>query len=101
MLPRLESGICLPTRQMWYAGCMDTTYATVVGDRGRLVVPSGLRRSQDWHQGTQLLMLETPHGVLAMTRDQAKDLVKRQIGTGSLVAELLAERREIARKEAS
>ncbi|MCV0012296.1 AbrB/MazE/SpoVT family DNA-binding domain-containing protein [Mobiluncus mulieris] len=86
---------------MWYAGGMDTTYATVVGDRGRLVVPSVLRRSQDWRQGTQLLLLETPYGVLAMTRSQAKDLVKRQIGAGSLVAELLAERREIAGKEAS
>lgn len=86
---------------MWYIDVMDTTYVTVVGDRGRLVVPSVLRRSQDWHQGTQLLLLETPHGVLAMTREQAKELVKQQIGAGSLVAELLAERREIAKKEAS
>lgn len=86
---------------MWYVDVMDTTYVTVVGDRGRLVVPSVLRRSQDWHQGTQLLLLETPHGVLAMTREQAKELVKQQIGAGSLVAELLAERRETAKKEAS
>lgn len=86
---------------MWYAASMNTTYATVVGDRGRLVVPSGLRRNQRWHQGTHLLMLETEYGVLAMTRDQAKNLVQRQIGAGSLVDELLAERRKAAKKEAS
>ncbi|WP_235858566.1 AbrB/MazE/SpoVT family DNA-binding domain-containing protein [Varibaculum massiliense] len=47
---------------------MSTTYAASVGDRGRLVIPSALRRSQKWEQGTQLLMLDTPNGVITMTQ---------------------------------
>ena len=78
---------------------MSTTYATAVGDRGRLVIPSALRHSQKWEQGTQLLMLDTPSGVISMTQKQAKRLIKKQIGAGSLVEELLAERRSAAQKE--
>ena len=86
---------------MWYTHSMSTTYATVMGDRGRLVIPSALRHNQKWEQGTQLLMLETPHGVITMTREQAKQLVKKQIGAGSLVEELIAERRSAAQKESA
>lgn len=86
---------------MWYTHSMSTTYATVVGDRGRLVIPSALRHNQKWEQGTQLLMLETPHGVIAMTREQAKQLVKKQIGASSLVQELITERRSAAQKESA
>lgn len=78
---------------------MNSIYAASVGDRGRLVIPSALRHSQKWEQGTQLLMLDTPTGVITMTQKQAKRLIKRQIGAGSLVEELLAERRSAAQKE--
>lgn len=83
----------------WYSRSMSTTYITAVGDRGRLVIPSALRRSQKWEQGTQLLMLDTPNGVITMTQKQAKQLIKKQIGVGSLVEELLSERRSAAQKE--
>ncbi|EFL94256.1 hypothetical protein [Mobiluncus curtisii] len=46
-------------------------------------------------------MLETPHGVIAMTREQAKQLVNKQIGAGSLVQELIAERRSAAQEESA
>ena len=90
----------IPLRRLrWYSHDMSTTYAAAVGDRGRLVIPSALRRSQKWEQGTQLLMLDTPNGVITMTQKQAKQLIKNQIGAGSLVEELLAERRSAAQKE--
>ena len=44
-------------------------------------------------------MLDTPNGVITMTQKQAKQLIKKQIGAGSLVEELLAERRSAAQKE--
>lgn len=78
---------------------MDATYAASVGDRGRLVITSALRRSQKWEPGTQLLMLDTPNGVITMTQQQAKQLIRKQIGAGRLVEELLAERRSAAQKE--
>ena len=78
---------------------MNATYAASVGDRGRLVIPSALHRSQKWEPGAQLLMLDTPNGVITMTQKQAKQLIKKQIGADSLVEELLAERRSAAQKE--
>ncbi len=83
----------------WYRHEMDTTYRASLGDRGRLVVPAGLRASQGWEQGTALLFIETPHGVVLATRDQVKDLVRAQLAGASLVDELLTERREQATRD--
>lgn len=78
---------------------MDTTYSASLGDRGRLVVPAGLRASQQWEQGTALLFIETPHGVVLATRDQVKELVRAQLAGTSLVDELVAERRKQAKQD--
>ena len=75
---------------------MSTTYTAVMKDRGQLEIPSELLRKQKWEPGTQLLMMETPHGVITMTGEQAKELIKRQIGVSSLVEDLIAERRNFA-----
>jgi len=83
----------------WYREGVSTTYNASLGDRGRLVVPAGLRTSQQWEQGTSLLFIETPHGVVVATKDQVKDLVRAQLSGPSLVDELLAERREQAARE--
>ncbi|WP_147916561.1 AbrB/MazE/SpoVT family DNA-binding domain-containing protein [Ruania zhangjianzhongii] len=78
---------------------MDTTYSAPLGDRGRLVVPAGLRTRQNWEQGTPLLFIETPHGVVLATRDQAKALLRAQLAGTNLVDELLTERREQAKRD--
>lgn len=71
-----------------------------VGDRGRLVLPAQLRESQSWEQGTPLLFVETPRGVVVTTQRQALDLLREQLGgEDSLVDELLAERRRAAELE--
>ena len=70
-----------------------------MGDRGRLVVPAELRVRLDWSQGTTLLFIETSDGVIVATREQAKSLMRRQLGGSDLVGELLAERREAARAD--
>ena len=78
---------------------MSTTFHAPLGDRGRLVVPAELRNRQGWRQGDPLLFMETPDGVVLMTREQAKVLIRRQLAGRSLVEELMAERRVVAARE--
>lgn len=70
-----------------------------MGDRGRLVVPAELRARQGWEQGLPLLMIETSGGVVLVTREQAKALIRRQLSGAGLVDALLAERRAAAQAE--
>ncbi|GAB6858957.1 AbrB/MazE/SpoVT family DNA-binding domain-containing protein [Microbacterium xylanilyticum] len=78
---------------------MSTTFAAAMGDRGRLVVPAELRARQHWESGTPLLFLETDNGVILMTRDQAKRLLREQLAGVDPVGDLLRERRAAARQE--
>lgn len=83
----------------WYLGVMDTTFASSMGDRGRLVVPMALRTRQHWETGTPLLFIETNDGVVLASRDQAKRIVRAQLAGAGLVDSLLKERRAAARAE--
>ncbi|WP_350352972.1 AbrB/MazE/SpoVT family DNA-binding domain-containing protein [Microbacterium sp. A8/3-1] len=78
---------------------MDTTFVAPMGDRGRLVIPAELRARQHWDQGSRLLMIETSGGVVLVTRDQAKALVRSQLDGSDLVESLLADRRAAAASE--
>lgn len=78
---------------------MSGTYSIRVGDRGRLVLPVELRAHQGWEQGTELVLLETESGVVLVSQEQAKTLVRRQLEGGSLVASLVEGRRRAARDE--
>ncbi|MDR2320493.1 AbrB/MazE/SpoVT family DNA-binding domain-containing protein [Microbacterium sp. NPDC089698] len=78
---------------------MSTTYAASMGDRGRLVVPAGLRERQHWESGTALLFIETENGVVLATREQAKRIVRAQLSGQDLVQQLLDERRAAAGAE--
>ena len=78
---------------------MDTTFVAPMGDRGRLVIPAELRSRQNWEQGVPLLMIETAGGVIVLTREQAKTLVRSQLEGTDVVASLLAERRTAALAE--
>lgn len=72
---------------------MRGSYASVMGDRGRLVVPAELRQRAGLDAGTPLVLLETGRGVVVVTRDQLRDLVAEELAGRDLVTELLAERR--------
>lgn len=78
---------------------MSGTYAVVMGDRGRLVVPVELRERLNLQAGSPLVLLETPHGVILATREQVKTLVRSKLRGPSLVEELLADRRKQAASE--
>ncbi|MEX2586678.1 MAG: AbrB/MazE/SpoVT family DNA-binding domain-containing protein, partial [Actinomycetota bacterium] len=75
---------------------MDGTYRVTVGDRGRFVLPAELRERAALNPGSTVVLLETPRGVLLLTRDQLKDLVRDELVEADLVVELLAERRKAA-----
>jgi AbrB family looped-hinge helix DNA binding protein len=78
---------------------MSGTYTVVVGNRGRLVVPSEVRDRFGIVEGTPLTMLDTPSGLVLMTREQLKAAVKADLDGLHLVDELLAERRAAAAAE--
>lgn len=67
-----------------------------MGDRGRLVVPAGLRQRADLHEGRTMILVETPGGILLMTREQARDLVRSGLHGKDLVAQLIEQRRKAA-----
>jgi bifunctional DNA-binding transcriptional regulator/antitoxin component of YhaV-PrlF toxin-antitoxin module len=71
-----------------------------MGDRGRLVVPAELREHQQLTPGTPLILLETPQGIVLLKRDQALARLRDQLKGADLVAELLADRRAEAGRDA-
>ncbi|WP_275407235.1 AbrB/MazE/SpoVT family DNA-binding domain-containing protein [Cellulomonas chitinilytica] len=70
-----------------------------MGDRGRLVVPAELRQRAGLGEGSALIIIDTPSGLVVMTRDQARDHVRRQLEGADLVAQLLDDRRRAAAGE--
>lgn len=72
-----------------------------MGDRGRLVIPADLRDSAGLSEGTPLILMDTPGGIVLLTRDQLKDLVRSDLAGLGLVAELIRERRQEADQEVS
>jgi AbrB family looped-hinge helix DNA binding protein len=70
-----------------------------MGDRGRLVIPAELRERAGLAEGTPLVLLETPTGLVLLTRPQLQKLVRADLEGLDLVGELLAERRAEAAAE--
>ena len=71
----------------------------MVGDRGRIVVPSDVRERAGLHKGTPLVLIETPTGLILLTREQLKARVRADLAGRDLVRELLADRRAQADAE--
>jgi AbrB family looped-hinge helix DNA binding protein len=74
-------------------------YTVKMGDRGRLVVPAEMRESLGLHAGRVLVLIESPSGVVLLTRDQLKDRVRSEMEGLNLVDELLEDRRRQAGDE--
>lgn len=85
--------------KLWYIRQMSGTYTVVVGDRGRLVVPAEVREQAGLDEGTALVLLNTPGGLVLMTRQQLLARVRGELEGLDLVNELLAERRQEAEQE--
>lgn len=78
---------------------MSGTHHVVVGNKGRLVVPAEVRARAGIDEGTVLVLLETPAGLVLLTREQLRQRVRDELEGTDLVASLLAERRANAAAE--
>lgn len=78
---------------------MSGTYQLQVGDRGRLVVPAEVREAQGLETGTPLVMIDTGSGLLLLTREQLREVVRSELAGADLVASLLSDRRAAAAAE--
>ncbi len=72
-----------------------------MGDRGRLVIPADIRARVGLEAGTPLILVDSPTGLLLLTRTQARAMIKEQLAGKDLVAELIAERRAEAAAESA
>ena len=73
--------------------------SVVLGDKGRIVVPSQVRERRHWKQGTTLILVETSEGLLLTERDTALNMIREKLADRPLVDELLAERRAAAQAD--
>lgn len=78
---------------------MNGTHTVVVGDRGRIVVPAEVRERAGLTEGTSLVLLTTPEGLVLLTREQLLSRVRSELKGLDLVTELLADRRRAAEQE--
>jgi bifunctional DNA-binding transcriptional regulator/antitoxin component of YhaV-PrlF toxin-antitoxin module len=56
-------------------------------------VPAEVRERAGLREGTPLVLIEAPDGLVLLTRDQLKARVRADLSGADLVQELLAERR--------
>jgi AbrB family looped-hinge helix DNA binding protein len=68
----------------------------IVGDRGRVVLPAGVRERNGLDVGTPLTVIETPNGIALLTRAQLRARVRDELAGLDLVGELISERRQAA-----
>ncbi len=78
---------------MWYGPDVRGNYHVTMGDRGRLVIPAELRARSGISKGTRLSLLETDRGLVMVTKEQLRELVRANLAGLDLVGELLGERR--------
>ena len=67
-----------------------------MGDRGRIVVPAAVRERAGLVAGSPMVLLESPDGLVLLTREQLRDRVRKDLAGLDLVNELLADRRSAA-----
>ncbi len=94
-----DPDVCTIAIWQWYAEPMDGTHSVTMGDRGRLVVPAGLRERAGLVEGRPLILIETPTGIVLLTRERLRDLVRADLDGLDLVGDLLAARRRDAATE--
>ncbi len=71
----------------------------VVGDRGRMVIPAEVRERRGLTEGTVLSVLETPDGIVLLTREQLLARVRADLTGLDLVGDLLSDRRKASADE--
>ncbi|WP_344296651.1 AbrB/MazE/SpoVT family DNA-binding domain-containing protein [Agromyces neolithicus] len=75
---------------------MRGTFSVTVGNKGRVVLPTAIRARRNWAEGTTLIAIEAPTGVVLTSRDEAEHIIRAQLEGVDVVKELLDERRAAA-----
>ena len=70
-----------------------------MGDRGRIVVPAAVRERAGLVAGSPMVLLESPDGLVLLTREQLRDRVRNDLKGLDLVEQLLVDRRRAAAVE--
>lgn len=78
---------------------MSGTHTIVMGNRGRIVVPSEVRARAGLAEGTPMVLVESSDGLVLLTRSQLTERVRRNLAGLDLVEGLLSERRREAAQE--
>lgn len=66
-----------------------------------MVIPAGLRAEHGIETGSQLILIDTPDGIILATREQALARIREMLTGASLADDLIAERHaEAAREDA-
>ncbi len=78
---------------------MGGTHSIVMGNRGRIVVPSEVRARAGLAEGTPMVLVKSPDGLVLLTRSQLTERVRRNLAGLDLVEGLLSERRRAAAQE--
>ena len=72
---------------------MSRAFVTAMGDRGQVVIPAEWCGRVGLTEGAPIVMLTLDDGILVLTREQLKRLVRRDLAGVDLVADLLVDRR--------
>ena len=83
----------------WYFRGMGDTYSARMGNKGRIVVPAGLRERHGWTDDTVLVFVDDEDGVRFGSREELLASIRKQLAETDPVGELIAERRAAAEKE--
>ena len=86
-------------RSVWYTGHVDGIHDLRMGDRGRIVMPAAVRRRAGLSHGTPMVLVESPDGLVLLTRRQLRDRVRRELAGSEMVESLLTERRTASAAE--
>jgi len=80
---------------------MSDTSIVVVGPKGRVVIPAGIRRQLHLEEGSELVALVEGQGVLLIPRAAVKHRLRSMFAgvKSSMAAELQAERRAEVERE--
>lgn len=78
---------------------MSGTHTIVMGNRGRIVVPSEVRARAGLAEGTPMVLVESSDGLVLLTRSQLTERVRRNLAGLDLVEGLLSGRRREAAQE--
>lgn len=87
--------------QQWYSFDMSDTLAVQVGNKGRIVIPAGLRARHRWVEGSTLVALDTDLGVLLADQTAVERLVRERLSGHDLLSDLLDDRRRDAARDTS